>query len=56
MRKEATLTASTAALLVLSSCEGGINAGERGGLAFIAFTAMLLLTVVILWLAVGRHD
>jgi hypothetical protein len=45
----------------LSACNGGINAGgetetSNGGIAFIALTAMLILTGVILWLILGRDD
>jgi hypothetical protein len=41
-------------LVALSACTGGINAGEKGGQAFIAFTAMLLATLAILWIILGR--
>jgi hypothetical protein len=50
------LVAACAGLLVMSACSGGINAGEQGGRAFIAFTAMLLVTLGALWLAIGRGD
>ena len=44
-------------LLLLTACSGpGIDAGEEGGVAFIAFTVMLLLTVGILWFFLGRED
>jgi hypothetical protein len=44
-------------LMVPVSCSGGgINAGEAGGVAFIAFTGMLLLSLGILYLFVGRGD
>jgi hypothetical protein len=42
--------------LLLGACTGGVNAGEEGGLAFIVFTGMLLITIFILWLALGRED
>ena len=42
-------------LALPSACTGGINAGEEGGQAFIAFTVMLLLTLWILWLVLGRE-
>jgi hypothetical protein len=48
--------AATIGLLVLPACSGGINAGEQGGRAFIAFTVMLLVTLGALWLAIGRGD
>ena len=38
-----------------TSCTGGINAGEKGGTAFIVFTGMLLVTLAILWLILGRE-
>jgi hypothetical protein len=40
----------------LSSCGGGVNAGEEGGVAFIGFTVMLVLTVAILYFFLGRED
>ena len=42
--------------LVSTSCTGGINAGEEGGLAFIVFAGMLVAFVAILWLILGRED
>jgi hypothetical protein len=51
-----------AALLILSSCSrGGINAGgespsDNGGVAFIAFAVMLVVTAIVLWLILGRED
>jgi hypothetical protein len=40
-----------------TACSGtGINAGEQGGRAFIVFTAMLVLTVVILAIFLGKED
>lgn len=42
-------------LVVPAACTGGINAGEKGGTAFIVFTGMLLVTLVILWLILGRE-
>jgi hypothetical protein len=50
-----------AAAAGLSGCNGGINAGgetetSNGGIAFIALTAMLILTGVILWLILGRDE
>ncbi len=41
-------------LVFLTACTGGVNAGEKGGQAFIAFTAMLLLTLGVLWIVLGR--
>ena len=53
------LRLALASLLLLgaTACSGtGINAGEQGGRAFIAFTAMLVLTVVILAIFLGKED
>ncbi len=44
------------AALASGACTGGINAGEEGGLAFIAFTVMLLITIAVLWFFLGRED
>jgi hypothetical protein len=44
-------------LLTLSACSGrSIDAGEDGGVAFIAMAGMLILTVVLLWFFLGRND
>jgi hypothetical protein len=45
-----------AAPLGLAGCSGGINAGEEGGVAFIAFTGMLIVTIAVLWYFLGRED
>ncbi len=51
------LAVSLLALTLLPACAGrGINAGEQGGRAFMAFTVMLLATLGVLWLAIGRGD
>ena len=43
--------------LALSACsKPGIDAGHKGGTAFIAMTGMLILTIVILWFFLGRQD
>ncbi|CAN5579672.1 hypothetical protein BH24ACT26_BH24ACT26_23230 [soil metagenome] len=42
--------------LLTTACTGGINAGEKGGTAFIALTVMLLAILGILWLVLGRED
>lgn len=49
------------AALTMSACNGGINAGgesetSNGGIAFVALAGMLLLTMLILWLILGRDD
>ena len=44
------------ATLPTTACTGGINAGEEGGLAFIVFTGMVLVTLAILWIVLGRED
>lgn len=44
-------------LLGLSACsKPGIDAGEDGGVAFIAMAGMLILTAIILWFFLGRQD
>jgi hypothetical protein len=58
----ARLVAAVAALWLLSACSrGGINAGgespsDNGGVAFIAFAVMLVVTGIVLWLILGRED
>ena len=43
--------------LFTSACsQPGINAGKKGGVAFIAFTGMLLLMGGALWFILGRND
>ena len=50
-------TFATLFLLGLSACSGrSIDAGEDGGIAFIAFAGMLILTCVVLWFFLGRND
>ncbi len=39
-----------------TSCGGGINAGEDGGIAFILFTIMLLAVVGLMAYILGRED
>jgi hypothetical protein len=40
-----------------TACSGtGINAGEEGGRAFILFTAMLVVTGIILAIFLGKED
>jgi hypothetical protein len=44
-------------LIAAAACSGGgVNAGEQGGEAFIAFTVMLIIGAAILWYALGRED
>ena len=38
-----------------AACTGGINAGEKGGTAFVAMTGMLLAILAILWIILGRE-
>lgn len=41
----------------MSACSGpGVNAGERGGLAFILFAAMLVVTGLVLAFFLGKED
>jgi hypothetical protein len=42
--------------LASSACTGGINAGEDGGLAFIVFAGMLIITALVLWFVLGREE
>jgi hypothetical protein len=50
-------TATAGLLLLLSGCtRTGINAGEEGGRAFVLFTVMLLVTIGILWVILGREE
>jgi hypothetical protein len=56
MTRYRALPAAVLAALISGACTGGINAGEEGGTAFIVFAAMLIVTVFILWLVLGRGD
>ncbi len=50
-------TLIAALTLTAPACtEPGLNAGEEGGLAFIGFVVMLLITGLVLWLALGRGE
>jgi hypothetical protein len=56
-----TLVAVGAFLMSASCSGGGINAGgespsDNGGVAFIAFAVMLVVTAIVLWLILGRED
>jgi hypothetical protein len=42
--------------VLLPACTGGIDAGVDGGVAFIAFTVMLIVFAALLWWAIGRED
>jgi hypothetical protein len=50
------VAAAVAVTTLLGACTGGINAGEEGGRAFIAFTGMLIVTIAILYYFLGRED
>ena len=55
------MSLSTIALLLLSACGGGIQAGgesptNNGGIAFVAMAGMLVLLGIILWIILGRED
>ncbi|HEV3364946.1 MAG TPA: hypothetical protein VG795_12560 [Acidimicrobiia bacterium] len=56
MTKFRALCAALLAALVSGACTAGIDAGHDGGIAFIVFTGMLILTAFILWLVLGRED
>jgi hypothetical protein len=49
------LLLSSILLVALGACTGGINAGEKGGQAFIALTVMLLAILAIMWIILGRE-
>ena len=50
------LALSAGLLLMLSACTSGIDAGKKGGIAFIGLTIMLLAMLFVLWLILGRED
>jgi hypothetical protein len=50
------LFAGIVASIGLAGCSGGVNAGEEGGVAFIAFTGMLIVTIAVLYYFLGRED
>ena len=53
------LLGSVAALTLLSltACSGpGINAGEKGGVAWIAMAGMIIVTGIVLYLFLGRDE
>ncbi|MGH2789328.1 MAG: hypothetical protein ACRDJV_15750, partial [Actinomycetota bacterium] len=50
------LVAALAGAASLPACTGGIDAGVDGGVAFIAFTIMLIVFCIAMWLAIGRED
>ena len=51
------LVIATSILVALSGCSRpGLNAGEQGGRAFIAFTVMLLAMVAVIAVFLGRED
>ena len=56
MSQRARAAAAAVVLSALSACSGGINAGEEGGVAFIAFTGMLLMMMAVLYFFIGRQD
>lgn len=48
---------TTLLLLLMPACTGGgINAGEEGGLAFIALAATLIVGCAIMWFILGREE
>lgn len=49
--------AAAFALLSLGACTGGgVNAGEKGGTAFIVMAVMLVAIVAILYFILGREE
>lgn len=55
-RSRLALALTTSTLLTFASCRGGINAGEKGGIAFVAFAGMLLVMGVVLYFVLGRGE
>jgi hypothetical protein len=48
---------ATLVLVALTACSSpGVNAGERGGVAFILFAAMLVVTGLVLAFFLGKED
>jgi hypothetical protein len=44
-------------LVAMTACASpGVNAGEEGGVAFIMFAVMLVITYAVLWFIFGRED
>lgn len=57
MSDRARAAAAIVVLSALTACSGGgVNAGEEGGVAFIAFTGMLLAMIAVLYFFIGRQD
>lgn len=43
--------------IAMTACASpGVNAGEEGGVAFIIFAVMLVITYAVLWFIIGRED
>jgi hypothetical protein len=55
-RPASKVAAVSSLLLTLSACTNGIDAGKKGGVAFIGLTIMLLGMLFLLWLILGRED
>lgn len=56
-RRKLRLVLTTLLLLGSAACsKPGINAGEKGGTAFIAFAAMLIVMVIVLAIFLGKED
>ena len=51
-----TVLAGVFGLLGSACSKPGINAGEEGGVAFVAFAVMLVITYAVLWYIIGRED
>lgn len=56
MRRSTWLPLALLAGAATACSKPGINAGEEGGIAFIAFAVMLVITYAILWIIIGRED
>ena len=55
-RSSIRLALAAGLLSSLSACTNGVDAGKQGGIAFIGFTVMLVITCVIMWWILGRDN
>lgn len=50
------LALASLSLVLMSACTTSLNAGDEGGIAFILFSIMLIVTGAILWFIIGREE
>lgn len=50
------LSVAILALVGMPACTASLNAGDEGGIAFILFSIMLIVTGAILWVIIGREE